>query len=795
MNRTNPNRIWIASLIILILMSGTATSSFADIFGGVDFPDGARSFADRLIETVPGNPAATDPDGIDPTDALGPPDYVDPKGAVSLGRGGSITLMFQDNSLTGSGDTAYDLWVFEVGPDVEDTFVEISMDGLSWHSVGKVTGGTRGINIDAYGWGTDDAFTYVRLTDDPNEGGSSGASVGADIDALGALSSGPGNPPSFGATEWIVFSYKEHEADAYDLWMIRPNGEWLARITNTPDVNESQPVISPDGKWIAHKKYGFPSIDKDGIYCISCDTTTETCVVTRSQFPPPANQVDGPVWMDDEWIAFTVGMDGVRSIYKTSLLTSEVDFITTLALALGSGGKEGFVTDISPDRSRFVLCAEEDFWTPTFDLYLMNTDGTNGEMLYGDSPDNFIDNSAKWSPLGNAIAFAHDYTGDAYSDPRHYGVVLMDPITTGTIGTDGVTGLEELTSRTAFCIIQDWSPPGDRICYFKADDYGYPSPMSDLQGDLWIAQANGALDTQITYLDGWFRASDNISWASWGNMDTTPTLTVYAWGMEDPQEISFDSRGILYAGHSRNASGLSIYRIMPGGGKAQEYGGGAFSDPDGLDVDATDNVYVASGLYTNVQDGEAKKINPAGAVSNVGNNYLRNPTSLLLDRFDRFGEGMLISQNVVGKSQIRHIALNGTSTLIFETTSTLTMLDLCYNSLGTLWFAGGDHLYSWEQGGDVEEREISGFSGAVHAVGYDPFEHRMIVGSETKKVIFHINSSGVFLKNIASGIYPRDFAFDSSGNIYVSDEVNDVIWRIERKRSLTDFKPATWILY
>jgi hypothetical protein len=84
--------------------------------------------------------------------------------------------------------------VFEIGPDVEDTFVDISTDGLVWNSVGKVFGSTAGVDIDAFGFGVASKFSYVRLTDDTNEGDQNGATVGADIDAVGAISTVPSNP-------------------------------------------------------------------------------------------------------------------------------------------------------------------------------------------------------------------------------------------------------------------------------------------------------------------------------------------------------------------------------------------------------------------------------------------------------------------------------------------------------------------------------------------------------------------------------------------------------------------------
>ena len=169
----------------------------ADVFGGVDFPEGAVSFADEVV--------AYDPImvGTGPTEphqgavnALGVPNYTGTNSCasqaactfVSLGDGGSITLRFVNNLLTGSGTAAMDLWIFEVGPDVEDTFVEISKDGVTYVSVGKVGGATAGVNIDAFGYGVADQFAYVRLTDDPNLDGQSGSTVGADIDAVGAIS-------------------------------------------------------------------------------------------------------------------------------------------------------------------------------------------------------------------------------------------------------------------------------------------------------------------------------------------------------------------------------------------------------------------------------------------------------------------------------------------------------------------------------------------------------------------------------------------------------------------------------
>ena len=185
-----------SSAVAAAALACSTGGAHAVIFAGVDFPQGASSFADALTTFAPvitsGQPTAPHLVG---TNALGAPNY---DGAtctagsctyVSLGDGGSITVEFVDNRLTGSGSSALDLWIFEIGPDVEDTFVAVSKDGVSYSNVGKVFGATAGIDLDAFGFGAADQFRFVRLTDDGNEGDQSGATVGADIDAVGAISS------------------------------------------------------------------------------------------------------------------------------------------------------------------------------------------------------------------------------------------------------------------------------------------------------------------------------------------------------------------------------------------------------------------------------------------------------------------------------------------------------------------------------------------------------------------------------------------------------------------------------
>jgi hypothetical protein len=184
-----------------------ATVSSSASFGNTFFANGLQSFADTVVDYNPafgngGQPIA----GLQNAQlALGVPDYSgtgEPEadqGAVSLGSGGRIVLQFEDNFLKASGDASPDLFVSEVGVP-EATLIEISVDGQSWTSVGRAGGGLSTIDIDAFGISPFERYSFVRITDDASNGPTTGLSVGADIDAVGAISSGLSENYSPGGT-------------------------------------------------------------------------------------------------------------------------------------------------------------------------------------------------------------------------------------------------------------------------------------------------------------------------------------------------------------------------------------------------------------------------------------------------------------------------------------------------------------------------------------------------------------------------------------------------------------------
>jgi len=191
MNKISIMRSLATFILGICLLAGPSS---AVLYGGIDFRGGASSFADDVVSYNP----TTEVMGHDnPSMALGIPDYTNNTNYISLGDEGILVLKFTNNSLTTSGDNYDDLWIFEVGNKFESTDVYISKDGINWIYVGNTTNSTSGIDIDAYigseGVVLGAQYSYVKLVDRlPHE--SDTPTAGADIDAVGAISSKPPVP-------------------------------------------------------------------------------------------------------------------------------------------------------------------------------------------------------------------------------------------------------------------------------------------------------------------------------------------------------------------------------------------------------------------------------------------------------------------------------------------------------------------------------------------------------------------------------------------------------------------------
>lgn len=169
-------------LLISIIIASICTSAQASvIYSGYEFNENA--FADSIYSYSRGSNVGSP--YYNSNRALGQPDNA----FTSLGVGGRLIVEFTDNSLTTSGDSSADLFIFEVGSAVEYFNVAISVDGSSWINLGNIRGQPAAIDIDSKSgvtlW---ERYSFVRLTDiSPTQ--SSYPYAEADIDAVAAISS------------------------------------------------------------------------------------------------------------------------------------------------------------------------------------------------------------------------------------------------------------------------------------------------------------------------------------------------------------------------------------------------------------------------------------------------------------------------------------------------------------------------------------------------------------------------------------------------------------------------------
>lgn len=156
----------------------------------VAFPQGERSFADKVLFSRAGSPRPTELKV--PSSALGLPDWSVPDSqrsgfpdqAYSLGCKGSLAVQFEDNALiNGEGD---DLFIFEVGANIEGSRVSVSNDGQAWEVVGEIGGAFATIDLENSSLNSE-TYRYVLIEDLGSA--CSGITPGADIDAIGAIGS------------------------------------------------------------------------------------------------------------------------------------------------------------------------------------------------------------------------------------------------------------------------------------------------------------------------------------------------------------------------------------------------------------------------------------------------------------------------------------------------------------------------------------------------------------------------------------------------------------------------------
>lgn len=166
--------------------------------------------------------------------------------------------------------------------------------------------------------------------------------------------------------------------------------------------------------------------------------------------------------------------------------------------------------DFSPDGSKIVFCAGAS--TFARDIYVVNSDGSDLTRLTSG-----VDNNVypAFSPNGHKIVFTSNRTGTSQ-------VWLMN--------ADGSNQRQLTFDSQPKDQVPDWSPNGSKIAYL-ADTHGI-ADMGNSWGDIWVMNANGSHQHQITH-----DATDyGTAWSPDGTRIATldlPTRTIYTLNARD----------------------------------------------------------------------------------------------------------------------------------------------------------------------------------------------------------------------------------------------------------------------
>ncbi|MDP9302861.1 MAG: hypothetical protein M3P43_18500, partial [Actinomycetota bacterium] len=171
----------------------------------------------------------------------------------------------------------------------------------------------------------------------------------------------------------ILFSMNGH--GGADLYTVHPDGSGLTQLTSSPDgVYDEFPSWSPDGSKIAFLR-GARSI-----YVMNADGTDQLAVFDRA-----GSRLLRPVWSPDGTkLAFDVYDDGTWDIYEVSADGAGLKDLTPTSDRDENG------PTWSPDGTRIAFAATHMLSTGvdntgSFDIYLMNPDGTGEERLTKDA--------------------------------------------------------------------------------------------------------------------------------------------------------------------------------------------------------------------------------------------------------------------------------------------------------------------------------------------------------------------------------------------------------------------------
>jgi Tol biopolymer transport system component len=292
-----------------------------------------------------------------------------------------------------------------------------------------------------------------------------------------------------------------------DIWVMDADGSNEVNLTNTSEIEESQPDWSLDGTKIAFKRRVNPDAGGFGdIYVMDADPSTKDATNLTNT---PGFDESQPSWAPSgTQLAFVREVPGEVISEQPDIFVMSANGQNATNLT-ESDTSEHFPA-WSPDGTKIAFSGVRD---GGWEILTMDPSGANEQILTGDGLDAY-DEAPEWSPDSSKLVFMK----------QSQALGCCEPWEVWAVNRDG-SGDTNLTNHPSDDMGPSWSPDGSQITFSSTRDADAPGevdvyvmPAPTVLPPLAAAVTAAATVSQLT-------SNQGSSEPDWGRGNTAPAIT------------------------------------------------------------------------------------------------------------------------------------------------------------------------------------------------------------------------------------------------------------------------------